>query len=462
MTARRGIRGGAPPHPSSRLTRLGGALVAVLLGAPSPSLAADPEPVLPPLEPVPADSLGVATPIEDPSGVGLRHFYDALSRTARGEAQTRIIVFGASHVAGDVFTRVIRHGLMARFGDAGLGFLVPANPWRDYYNRDANLAFSKGWESFWVSRTRSRDDGLYGLAGISFTSDDKRDWARVETARESTFGRSASRAEVFYWKQPDGGEFQILVDGKPKLRVKTKADDAGPGYAVLRLPDTGHSVEVRPKGNGPVTLFGIALDRDVPGVLMDHLGINGARASSQLEWDPRVFADHLARRDPDLVVLAYGTNAIGDDDDPLDAYERRLDLVIARVRALLPKASCLYVGPSDRPVKVEEAGRDGASSLSFLPRPRQEQVIAVQRKVAHRYGCGYWDWAHAMGGDLSMLSWVHADDPMASKDYVHLTRRGYERIGQLFMDALMGPYEATLPHPFGLPLPGTPRMRSAP
>ena len=30
------------------------------------------------------------------------------------------------------------------------------------------------------------------------------------------------------------------------------------------------------------------------------------------------------------------------------------------------------------------------------------------------------------------------------------------------MDALMSPYEATLPHPFGLPTPGTASIRSAP
>ncbi|TNF38127.1 MAG: hypothetical protein EP329_01335 [Deltaproteobacteria bacterium] len=424
--------------------------------------AAEPTPIPPPLDPVPADSLGIPTPIEDPSGVALRHFYRSLTATARGEGQTRIAVFGASHVAGDVFTRVMRHQLKARYGDAGLGFVVPASPWRDYYNRDANISYSKGWESYWVSRTRSRDDGLYGLAGISFTSSSKHDWAKIETAKTSAFGRTASRIEVFYWKQPKGGELVITVDGKKKHRVRTKADEAGPGYAVLQVPDEGHTIELRPKGNGPVTLFGVALDRDVAGVVMDSMGINGARAATQLEWDPRIFADHLARRDPDLIVLAYGTNAIGDTDDPIDRYEQRLDLVVARVRSLMPQASCLYVGPSDRPVKVEEKGDDGETRLSFLPRPRQDAVIDVQRRVAHRYGCAYWDWAAAMGGDLSMVSWVNADDPMGTRDYIHLTRRGYERIGQLFMDALMTPYEATLPHPFGLPTPGTASIRAAP
>jgi len=410
-------------------------------GVPGVESAAEPEglavtPVSPPEQPVPAASLGVRTPIEDPSGMALRHFYQRLLATGRGEGATRIAVFGASHVAGDVFTRVIRHQLKERYGDAGIGFVVPAPPWRDYYNRDANISYSKGWESFWVSRTRSRDDGLYGLAGISFTSSSSRDWARVETARRSPFGRTATRIEVFYWGHPEGGRFDISVGGKVVEQVNTRSERPGAGYAVLAVDDTGHVVEVRPRGDGPVTLFGVALDRDVPGVVMDSMGINGARAASQLEWDPRVFAEHLARRAPDLVMLAYGTNAIGDVDDPIERYERRFELVITRLRSLLPRASCVVIGPSDRPVKVEES-----SETVFLPRPRQAEVIAVQRRIAHRYGCGFWDWAGAMGGDLSMLAWTHADEAMGARDYVHLTRRGYERIADLFMDALMGPFD---------------------
>ncbi|PIE64480.1 MAG: hypothetical protein CSA24_03060, partial [Deltaproteobacteria bacterium] len=346
-------------------------------------------------------------------------------------------------------------------GDAGLGFVVPAKPWRDYYNKDANIDYNDGWDSYWVSRTRSRDDGLYGLAGVSFTSDSKRARASVSTAKVSPFGRRVSHVEVFYWKQPGGGDFYIYVDGARSERVKTKAKSPGTAYATLDLPDGPHEIELRPRGNGPVTLFGVALDRDVPGVVMDHLGINGARAASQLEWDPRVFADHLARRDPDLVVLAYGTNAIGDDDDPIERYERRLDLVVTRIKSLLPRASCLLVGPSDRPVKVTEEGADGEALVSFLPRPRQQEVIDVQRRVAHRYGCGYWDWAHAMGGDLSMISWVHSEPRLGARDYIHLTRAGYERVGALFMDALMGPFAATEARLFELPA-GGPTLRRAP
>jgi lysophospholipase L1-like esterase len=412
------------------------------LAAAPASSGPDPVPILAPDLPIPAETLGVSTPISDPSTRALRHFYESLQASARGEHKTNIVVYGASHVAGDMFTRVIRHRLQGLFGDAGIGFVVPSRPWRDYNQRDASLSYSeRGWDYSFVSSRYGREDGLYGLAGCSFESGDKRAWCKVGTSRGGTFGTSLDSVEVWYWKQPKGGEFEVVIDGAKAKRVKTRAPDAGPAYATFQLTDGPHEVEIRPRGNGRVLLFGVALDRNRPGVVMDSMGINGARASAQLQWDPRLFAEHLTRRDPDLVVLAYGTNAIGDDDDPIDSYEKRLDLVVNRVRSLLPRTSCLVVGPSDRPIKVDNVGPGGSAFMSFLPRARQEAVITVQKRVAHRYGCGHWDMAAAQGGTLGMVDWVAAEPRLGARDYVHLTRAGYERMADLFWDALMVGYD---------------------
>jgi lysophospholipase L1-like esterase len=401
-------------------------------------IAAGAVPVDGPTEIVDSATLGVDTPILDPGGLALKHFHESLRATDRGEDKTRIAVFGASHMAGDMFTRVIRHRLQDRFGDAGPGFVVPAWPWRDYNHRDVNISYTKKrWDSFWVSRTRNRrDDDLYGMAGVAFSSNDKRATVEISTARRSRFGRSVNQIDVFYWKQRRGGDFYVTIDGK-RRRVRTRSKEPGPAYATYVLEDAPHTIKIRPRGNGEVLLFGVALDRDVKGVVMDTMGINGARASAQLEWNPRLFADHLTRRDADLVVLAYGTNAVGDMDDPIEAYERRFDLVVNRVKSLLPEASCLIIGPSDRPVKVPPAARDDKLPMRFLKRPRQGQVIAVQKKISERYGCGFWDMAAASGGDLSFLTWVASEPRLSARDYVHFTRRGYERMADLFWKELM-------------------------
>ena len=440
--------------------------------------------LLPPFTAIDHNRLGVATSIENPPGEdALKAFYQALVATTKKaddpttrtrEDQTLIVVYGASHVAGDMFTRLIRNELKARYGDAGLGFMVPANPWRDYYNRDANISYSDGWDASWFSQKESRGDGRYGLAGVSFESNQRYAWAKISTSKTGPYGKDIDHIEVWYWKSDRGGDFIVEIDNRLSKRIKTKPNYKKHEAEGLAVWSTDvklgrHEVEIRPAGNGSVMLFGIAMDRNGPGVVMDSLGINGARATDHLDWDAGLFTAQLQRRDPDLIVLAYGTNDIGDDEPP-DEYARKLDVVVNRVRSAVPQASCLFIGPSDRPVKLEvsedefglalqSAGvapelvpelQRGKKRLLFQRRPRQQAIIDVQRRVAWRYGCGYWNWAGAMGGDLSMLNWTNADEPLGSQDYVHLTKLGYERIASLFWDALMGPFEGGIGRPLPL------------
>ncbi|MGB0589447.1 MAG: GDSL-type esterase/lipase family protein [Myxococcota bacterium] len=425
------------------------ALLLFVMMTPLPASAATI--VTPPTKPVDAALLGIPVPIADPGGRALEGFYRGLRRAEAQEGKARIVVWGASHMAGDLFTKVIRHRLQGTFGDAGPGFIVPGPPWRDYNHRDLNISFSKDrWDPYWVSKNHKREDGLYGLAGASFSSRDRRAWSEVETARKSLFGRLASSVELFYWKHKRAGDLWVTIDGERRKKVRMKSKRPGPGYTRFDLEDDRHVVKLQPRGNGRVHLFGMALERDVPGVVMDVMGINGARLSAQLSWDPALFAEHLRRRAPDLVILAYGTNAAGDKRDPITAYERRIERAVLRVRATVPGASCLLIGPSDRPERVSRP--DGKpwpedEAQQFFARARQPQLIAAQKRVALRNGCGYWDMAAAMGGSLSMLRWVHSEPRLAARDYIHLTRAGYERLGGLFHQALMAGYSSAPPAP---------------
>jgi len=198
---------------------------------------------------------------------------------------------------------------------------------------------------------------------------------------------------------------------------------------------------VRAHGDGPVRLFGLSVEHATPGVVLDTLGIPGARVRYHLHWEDSVYREHLARRQPDLVVLAYGTNESGDDDVPLETYEARLRKVLVRVRQTVPNASCLLIGPSDRPVRVEEKN----APISYEPRPRTGQLVEVQRRVSAELGCGFFDLVAFMGGEMSMLRWVAAEPPLGTPDYVHFTRAGYEHLSEVLYEALMARYRQPAP-----------------
>lgn len=400
-----------------------------------PDRAAPPAPVVRQgprlLAEVDPDVPGLPIAIEDADGQSMAHLHAALRRAERGEGQARLMFYGASHVASDLFSGLIRERLQARFGDAGHGVVLPAHPWRTYRHRGVDVESNRGRWSATKVRANTTDVDFYGVHGVYVESDRAGAFGRVSTEDSGSVGRRASLFDVYYLEQPEGGRFDVLVDGRPAQRVATAADQPGPGYATFRVPDGPHALELRVVGDGPVRFFGVAVEREEPGVLVDTLGINGARARYHLLWEDALYREHLARRRPDLVVLAYGTNESGDDSS-IERYERELRRVVTRVRETVPQASCLLVGPSDRPVRRPNGEHED--------RPRTHQLIEVQHRVAVESGCGFFDLVAFSGGPLSMVEWDAMDPGYAAPDLVHYTRRGYERLGEVLLQALLDGY----------------------
>lgn len=374
----------------------------------------------------PADALI----IEDPSSHALDAFHKSLRRTSKGVDQTRILQFGASHTECDLFTGYLRRYLQSRFGDAGHGYLMPARPWKGYRHEDLRLDSSDGWVVDKALGSSSREDGLYGLGVFSCASGSPDDWGFFATSTSSPFGRSASRFEIFFLEQPGGGRFEITVDGAPYTSVSTYGAGTDFGTFVGRLEDGPHEIALRPLGDGEVRLLGATLERGAPGVIVDTLGLRGARAADLLDIDEPLWTSQVRHRRPDLVVLAYGTNESGDEHQPIARYEASLSAVLTRLRSAAPDASCVLMGPTDRPKK---ASRD-----NWAPRERVELVNESQRQVSARFGCGFFSAFDAMGGPHSMVKWREAQ--LAQKDHVHLTTRGYELLAEHFAKGLLQGY----------------------
>jgi lysophospholipase L1-like esterase len=398
---------------------------------PPPTIRLGPRLLGEPSEEVP----GLPIAVEDRDGQSLASFHAALRRAERGAGQARLVFFGASHVASDLFTGHIRQELQRRFGDAGHGLVLPAHPWRTYRHRGIELESSRrDWQSEKV-RVGTSEPEPFGIHGVYVESSRAGAWGRLRTA-DSGVGTTASLFDVYYQSRPDGGAFDVVVDGRVVQTVSTRADAVGAGYATYHLPDEQHELELRVRGDGAVRFFGVAVERDTPGVLVDTLGINGARARYQLMWDETLHREQLERRRPDLVVLAYGTNESG-DDAPIERYEEELRAVVARVRETVPNASCLLVGPSDRPVRRPDG--------TYEDRARTAQIVEVQHRVALESGCGFFDLVAFTGGPLSMVQWAAHEPPYAAPDHVHYTRRGYERLGEVMLGALLDGYDPDAP-----------------
>jgi len=371
-------------------------------------------------------------PVEllDPTGTALDHFYASLAETAQKKkgSRTRIAHFGDSIVVSDYVSGTLRRKLQDTFGDAGHGYMLIANPWPAYFHNDVFRFATKG---FRVSRIVGplTSDNRYGLGGVTFRATAGA-IAQFGTAEKGNYGRKVSRFELSYLSRPNGGKFDIWVDGKVHTEVDTKNETETVLRATIEVPDGEHRFEMRMRG-GETRSFGVTLERDEPGVVLDALGVQGARIRFLDKNDDEHFAEELKWRAPNLLVYQFGANESGDGYAyPMDEYLRTMKLVIAQGQKALPEASCLIIGAMDRARR-----RDGVtSSMKII-----QLIVAEQEKAAKELGCAYFDTYAAMGGWGSMPAWVRRG--LGQADMTHPTGVGAIRIGNWIYRALMKGYD---------------------
>jgi hypothetical protein len=364
--------------------------------------------------------------LEDASGRSLDGFYRALLRTARKEpgALTRISHFGDSIVVSDYVSSTLRHKLQDQFGDGGHGFSLLANAWPGYAHQGVYRYASSGWK---VSRVVGplAADGLYGLGGVSFRAPAGAR-ARFGTAKKGERGRRVSRFAVYYLEQPSGGRFQVNIDGREQALVSSHAERKASAVREFTVPDGEHELEIVTR-DGEFRGFGVVMERDTPGVVLDAIGIQGARIRFLDKQDDAHWAEQLKLRGSHLLVYQFGANESSDGFAyPMDDYLATMKAVLAQGRRALPDAGCLVIAAMDRAHKPDTE----LVSLPVMPK-----LVERQRRAAAEEGCAFFDTYRAMGGSGSMARWVRRG--LGQADWTHPSGVGSEVIGTWIFRALM-------------------------
>ncbi len=350
-------------------------------------------------------------------GGALVPFFEQLSHPAESMS-LHILQYGDSHTASDDWANQLRQDFQAKFGAGGPGYTLPGHPFLGYRRFDSHGSNSRDWYTSGIVTRKS--DGIDGLGGISLTAQ-----SAGETVNLSV---ECEQIELHYLRQPGGGQLDFSVDGSPFAFIDTDGENGLGTYQYTASPGV-HQYTLRTLSSAPVRLFGWVAQNHA-GVTYETLGINGAQANLMLDWNPDILSSELQSRDPALVVLAYGTNeALSRTWTPED-YRASLTEIIRRLRAALPLASILLIGPPDCEYRLR--GR-------LLPFPHLAQVVEIQREVARANGCAFWDWRAAMGGPGSVRQWVQAG--LGQGDYTHLTGAGYRMTGGALFDELMAQYD---------------------
>jgi lysophospholipase L1-like esterase len=366
-------------------------------------------------------STGASLPIEN-AGT-LIPFFEQLYRHQKGDiaGPLRILHYGDSHTAADEWTGDMRNRFQEKFGDGGSGYSVIGRPYAGYRRFDVRSGSTRGWHTEGLVG-KTPGDGIYGLGGISMST---------RSPRESVYLQAdGQHFELFYLQQPGGGAIEIYDNGTPVERISTDGTPA-PGYYHYEGVQGQHKFEVETLDRAPVRLFGWVAENS-RGVTYE--GINGAQATTALNWDEVTMRSNIERRNPALIVIAYGTNEAGRKDWTVESYRDMFIQLIGRFRTAAPTATILIIGPPDRYIHTRSKG--------WIPMDNIDLIVEAQREAAAATGSAFWDLRAKMGGKGAMREWLLAG--MAQGDYVHFTGPGYRMIGDAVFRDLMGQYELFL------------------
>ncbi|RIA55201.1 GDSL-type esterase/lipase family protein [Dichotomicrobium thermohalophilum] len=384
------------------------------------------------------------------AGEALQHFFAALAALDRGERQDPVTILhlGDEHIAADRITAELRARFQARFGDAGRGLMAPGV----FRIAGAQIKREGDWR---VASSSAGDSGPFGLAGVRLTG---RNGAVLQLAMPD---KPFDWAEITFASGPNSGKAYVAVDDKGDV-VSTRT--ATETWQRIRINAAGSTLTVRAEGTAPVHLLSWRVVRENAGVRYINLGVPGATVRTPQAWNDAFVKADLKHLAPDLIIMGYGTNGAFKDDLNTQAYANAANALIGELRAAVPQASFLVVGPPDlarlpayassgrteacRPLTGEERANYGELMRAKSPRlARWHPPLKLRaarwalRLVASRKGAFFWDWSRAMGGPCSIHAWAHANPPLAAGDHRHFTAEGARKSASALFRDIMEAYD---------------------
>jgi lysophospholipase L1-like esterase len=373
------------------------------------------------------------------------------AQSARGLV---ILQIGDSHTAADYFTGELRQKLQQRYGNGGVGYIDAGKPTIGLRSGTMKITASQGWSYHAIQRSDNVAEfwlsGFNAVAStsgetLSFTSDNPVPFDSIE---------------IEALRQPGGGAIDISLDGEVKSSADLKGDAAEP--VVLRLrpdgapKDSVRQIDIRTRGEGAVSIASIGIYQKQSGVSYNNIGYPGATIDLVNKFDDRLMADGLRRLNPQIVVLAFGTNEASKPNLDAARYEMNYEKAIGRITAALPNVQIVLIGPPDGAERPPHcAGKSGpdvchpappSDGSLAPPEPNDcdwhtiahlDLVRDIERKIAERRGFVYWNWASIMPGQCASKDWVAASPALMTPDHVHFTPVGYSKGADQFLDVLV-------------------------
>ena len=353
----------------------------------------------------------------------------------------RIVHYGDSQLEGDRISAYLRNRLQRLYGGSGPGFIpvkqvyrqisasvTPSDNWLRYAAFDpTKKKFSHKKYGLYTSVSRFTEpnevppDSL-DLDTIPLT---KATIAIGPSMKSYAKLRKFTKIGLHYGHAQTPVAIKVFNGGALIQEGSLQTDGSYHNYRI-QLPATPSNLVIELESKISPDVYGLTLDGS-SGVILDNVAMRGASGTIFVGLNSRNFAAMTANVNPKVFIFQYGGNTVPylKDSTKVDNYARYVRANINWVRRKAPKASVLFIGPSDM-TTTENGKKITYKLLPYLNEKLKETCL--KNNVA------YWSMFDAMGGENAMSHWV--DQKLAANDYTHFTAKGTKVISELFFTAL--------------------------
>ena len=351
-------------------------------------------------------------------GEYLEEFFEKLKiLKANKKDKIHILHIGDSHIQAGIQSQRLREILQQEFGHAGRGLVFP------YQILGTNGPFDLRSESnvgVWRKQkaVAAKYDLEFGLCGFAL----EQSQACRLSLRVKHFDDAFDRVRLILGRE--GSLLQVLGGWEMPAYGWEHYEQLDRGFNDFRFGELQQALTLQFDGRGEdLLLHGLVLEKaEVGGILYSMIGVNGATYRSYLRSE--AFFEQIAVLNPDLVMIALGSNEAFDPKFSAEQTGVYVDKFLTRLRAGNAKLPILLISPNDLyPSRYQR------------PAEQPEQMAALLSRKAGEHGCGFWDFHKIMGGKGSINQWLRAG--MAAKDRVHLSSKGYEVLAELLARAFL-------------------------
>lgn len=391
------------------------------------------------------DSLKVLVyPIEYPEGDStlLYPFFRRMRRLEHTGDKLRIMHYGDSQIEGDRMTSFIRYKLQNQFGGSGIGIQPPVSLYG--YQISLRHTASDSWRRYTAfgkidsTILHNRYGALGSFARFSPYPDRLKSdtavfeaWITFEQSKRTYYRtRIFKNCKLYYGNASSPVFFEVYTDGELYDADYLEVSE-GFQTKTWNFAETPEKLTLKFKSTCSPDFYGIALDHN-RGLNVDNIPMRGSAGLIFSKIDSDLLKEMYDSLNVKLLLLQFGGNVVPYISDNYKYYEKWFYRELTKLKSLIPDLSIIVIGVADMSIKEKD---------KFISYPNLENIRDALRSAAFRADCAFWDMYSAMGGYNSMPSWVYAQPPLATSDFVHFNEKGARVLAEMFYNAFIHDYK---------------------